>query len=127
MNFKMSNRELFVHLDSYNRVADMFRAESDRAAAIVGTSYLDGLLEKLLKLKLVQNPKMDLFSRHGPLATFRRALISLMQWGSLMRMCITTSLSFAVFAMTSRTTWITPRSPSRRLSSVARLLPAAIG
>jgi DNA-binding MltR family transcriptional regulator len=66
----MSKAELFVHLDRYNRVADLFRGESDRAAAILGASYLETLLEKLLRARFVQAPATDMFSGHGPLSTF---------------------------------------------------------
>jgi DNA-binding MltR family transcriptional regulator len=66
----MSKPDLFAHLDRYNRVADLFQGETDRAAAILGASYLETLLEKLLRTKLVQTPTTDIFSGHGPLATF---------------------------------------------------------
>jgi DNA-binding MltR family transcriptional regulator len=66
----MSKPELFDHLDRYNRVADLFDKESDRAAAILAASYLETLLEKLLRATFVRTPSTDMFSSRGPLSTF---------------------------------------------------------
>jgi hypothetical protein len=51
---------LFDHLDGYNRVADLFDRESDRAAAILAASFLETLLEKLLKATFVGTPSTDM-------------------------------------------------------------------
>jgi DNA-binding MltR family transcriptional regulator len=66
----LSKPELFAHLDRYDHVVRMFHDESDRAAAILGATYLETLLGKLLRTKFVQSPSTEMFSGHGLLASF---------------------------------------------------------
>lgn len=67
----MSQERLFDHMDRYNEIVHIFHTESDRAAAILAGSYLEVLLEKLLRTKFIQNPVVeDLFKGNGALSTF---------------------------------------------------------
>ena len=65
-----AKEELFNILDKYNDMVTIYYQESDRAVAILATSYLEVLLEKLLRTKLIQNPVVNrLFTGNGPLAS----------------------------------------------------------
>jgi len=65
-----ANEELFNILDKYNDMVTIYCQESDRAVAILATSYLEVLLEKLLRTRLIESPKVnDLFTGNGPLAS----------------------------------------------------------
>jgi hypothetical protein len=67
----MSKEHLFHHMDRYNDIVGIFHQESDRAAAIPAASYLEVLLEKLLRAKFIDNPIVDdLFTGNGPASTF---------------------------------------------------------
>lgn len=67
----MSTEHLFEGLGKYNDVVDLFHKETDRAAAILAGSYLEVLLESLLKSTFVNDPVVEeLFKGSGPLATF---------------------------------------------------------
>lgn len=67
----MSQEHLFAHMDRYNEIISIFHTESDRAAAILTGSYLEVLLEKLLRTKFIQSPVVeDLFKGNGALSTF---------------------------------------------------------
>ncbi len=58
-------------LDRYNKIVDIFHKESDRAAALLAASYLEVLLESLLRKKLIKGPVTDqLFEQQGPLSSF---------------------------------------------------------
>ena len=60
-----------VRLADYNRMADTYRNESDRAAAILATSFVDNTLRRLLLEYMVEHPKISaLFEGDRPLATF---------------------------------------------------------
>src|SRR5574341_2026101 len=65
-----TNEELFSILDKYNDMVTIYYQESDRAVAILATSYLEVLLEKLLRTKLIRNRVVNrLFTGNGPLAS----------------------------------------------------------
>src|SRR5438132_1135672 len=55
-------------------MVDALRAESDRAAVVLGAAFLDAQLEDLFRAKLVPFTPQDsfdnLFTSNGPLATF---------------------------------------------------------
>lgn len=56
---------------SYNKMVDTYVSESDRAAAVLGGSFVDVMLEDVLKAFMVRDRKVaDLFSGDRPLATF---------------------------------------------------------
>lgn len=58
-------------MGSYNRMVDTYRGESDRAAAILGSSFVEAMLEDLLKVYLVDDKAVsELFKGDRPLATF---------------------------------------------------------
>jgi len=66
----MKNPET-VRLAAYNQMVDVYRNESDRAAAILASSFVDNTLRKLLLAHMVDHPKVnDLFEGDRPLATF---------------------------------------------------------
>jgi mannitol repressor len=58
-------------LIAYNKMVDQFRAESDRAAAILAVSFLDNNLRRMLLAYMVDHPRgRDFFESDRPLATF---------------------------------------------------------
>jgi len=66
----MNNPES-VRLEAYSRMADTYRNESDRAAAILAASFLDNTLRQVLLAYMVDDPRIkDLFEGDRPLATF---------------------------------------------------------
>jgi DNA-binding MltR family transcriptional regulator len=67
----MSQEHLFNHLDRYNDIVHIFHQESDRAAAILAASYLEVLLEQVLRTQFIDNSIVnDLFTGNGPASTF---------------------------------------------------------
>jgi hypothetical protein len=55
---------------SYNKMVDTYVGESDRAAAVLGGSFVDVMLEDVLKASMVDDPKVaELFKGYSPLAT----------------------------------------------------------
>jgi len=56
---------------AYSRMADTYAQESDRAAAVLGGSFVETMLLDLLRAYLVADPKVEeLFEGDRPLATF---------------------------------------------------------
>ncbi len=67
---EMSEREL-SRMTAYSQMVDTYRSESDRAAAVLATSFLDNTLRSLLLAYMVEDPKVGgLFEGDRPLATF---------------------------------------------------------
>jgi len=67
----MSRDHLFNHIDQYSDIVHIFHQESDRAAAILAASYLEVLLEQVLRTKFIDNPVVDdLFTGNGAASTF---------------------------------------------------------
>lgn len=48
-----------LNLAAYNEFVGRFQAETDRAAAVLGGSYLDSFLESALRSVLVTGPRVD--------------------------------------------------------------------
>jgi hypothetical protein len=66
----MNNPET-VRLAAYQQMVDAYRNESDRAAAILASSFVDNTLGRVLLAHMVDHPKVsDLFEGDRPLATF---------------------------------------------------------
>ena len=62
---------LKVNYELYNE-ANELSGESDRAAAIVGASLLENLLESILKKAMVEHQQVkNMFKGYAPLATFK--------------------------------------------------------
>ncbi len=58
-------------IGEYNKMVSLFHNETDRGAALLGSSYLDFHLEKYLRVFLIENKIVDeLFKGYAPLATF---------------------------------------------------------
>ena len=58
-------------LVDYNQVVSLYHNESDRAAAVLATSYLEQILEEHIRESLIDDPFVDeLFIGYGPLSTF---------------------------------------------------------
>jgi DNA-binding MltR family transcriptional regulator len=58
-------------IDKWNFTASLFMKDSDRAAAILASSYLEEALGEYIKLFLVEDSSIDeLFRGYGPLSSF---------------------------------------------------------
>jgi mannitol repressor len=58
-------------LADYNQVVSIYHNESDRAAAVLATSYLERILEEHIRESLIDDPFIDeLFIGYGPLSSF---------------------------------------------------------
>jgi hypothetical protein len=68
----MSDPGLPEHIAEFKRFAEDFKAESDRAAVILGAAKLDTMLLQILQAKLVpcSSGKDDLLEGDNPLGTF---------------------------------------------------------
>lgn len=63
--------ELKAFADEANVFMKQLMEESDRGAALVGVAYLDELLVRLFKARmLTENASEELFGRFGPLSSF---------------------------------------------------------
>jgi hypothetical protein len=99
----MTNPET-VRLADYNRMVDTYRNESDRAAAILATSFVDNTLRRLLLEYMVEHPKITaLFEGDRPLATFSSRITLAFGLGMLRHDTYTDYISSAGFETTSRT------------------------
>ena len=61
-----------MNLADYNDIVKLFHDESDRAAAILASSFLENFLGEFLKNFMVSDPQVldGLMKGYGPLATF---------------------------------------------------------
>lgn len=67
----MSMNHSYRWASDYNKIVNLYHGESDRAAAVLASSFMDKCLEDCLKAFLVDDPSVeDLFTGYGPLSSF---------------------------------------------------------
>lgn len=63
-----------LNIDDYHEVLQEFHNESDRAAAVLGGSFVECYLAKYMRSAMVEDVKDDVFDNNGPFSTYNQRL-----------------------------------------------------
>jgi len=68
-------------IDEANAFLEQINTESDRGAVLASVSYIEELLSRLMKAKMLLTKELakELFQGYGPLATFSGRTMSILQ------------------------------------------------
>lgn len=63
-----------LDIDDYHAVLQEFHQESDRAAAVLGGSFVECYLAKYMRSAMVVDAKNELFDNNGPFSTYSQRI-----------------------------------------------------
>lgn len=67
-------KPLDLDIDDYHAVLQEFHNESDRAAAVLGGSFVESYLAKYMRSAMVEDVKDDVFDNNGPFSTYSQRI-----------------------------------------------------